>query len=815
MSQSTISAPSQNQVLSDSQPTDTRKPSPFAKFDNRIAGINDRVLPKQPYVITIPSDFPYRRHTTDPNRWYINTPFSRREEQLQYMSLLLHQEDDEALLKVDGTRIDEEGRLLVHVPSPKPEAPSRPDTPHDSGPKKKISLKDYKIKDRSSVNTPERRPADDIRKQAIKSHKEEEVLVKEEKHQQPSQSTSQIDQKPEQKSERKFEQKILPPKVSAPAVKPDSKPSFATPTQHDHDSQRPAKKRRLSAEEEKTQPRRTSTPVLQGGRIKQETAEKRSLPALLSPDIPPSQKSSSEKPTTEKKRKQELPVLLSPALPPALEKAVAESSQRSDEVRAILKSSIGSPARSSDKKHKEVAAKEPNRLRADSQASARPTTPGIKISSPVPKSVSALNQSNTSTANSRTASPKPRQRHIIVLKYGKKNRKRVEGLLKFAPRQKKEASTVGEKGKEREKSVDVKIMTKVDPPKSDKKRAAESSPEMSTKRMKLEPLIKTERPTTPRLDAEAAKSKSLFSTPKKDLRSIAMQRVASTDTIEAGTPGHDNARNSTPLTMSHTSRPKTSPGPSVSGARTDEQITWNDISTKIFQLGRLLKKEGQKLASESQGKEKQRGVVLLIEALLCFMINSGALAQARPNVDPGWSTILPYYTMVFKQSRPYKHLNGLVVQLGGVCRQHLQQEHVRRLAKEMLPDETVSAPTPGSDGTTRGVDDFAKKQKTFLDLRNELVSNFRDLRLTWLEGSKLLPAETIEQDYPSTWSKRISTKDLSKRNPDKLSPKDLPKDFPMPLDVTANVFEASNFALAFMREWALIEQIDWKTRMEM
>ncbi|KAK5070843.1 hypothetical protein LTR64_003817 [Lithohypha guttulata] len=787
MSQSTISAPSQNQVLSDSQPTDTRKPSPFAKFDNRIAGINDRVLPKQP------------------------------EEQLQYMSLLLHQEDDEALLKVDGTRIDEEGRLLVHVPSPKPEAPSRPDTPHDSGPKKKISLKDYKTKDRSSVNTPERRPADDIRKQAIKSHKEEEVLVKEEKHQQPSQSTSQIDQKPEQKSERKSEQKIIPSKVSAPAVKPDSKPSFATPTQHDHGSQRPAKKRRLSAEEEKTQPSRTSTPVLQGGRIKQETTEKRSLPALLSPDIPPSQKSSSEKPTTEKekKRKQELPVLLSPALPPALEKAVAESSQRSDEVRAILKSSIASPARSSDKKHREVAAKEPNRLRADSQASARPTTPGIKISSPVPKSVSALNQSNTSTANSRTASPKPRQRHIIVLKYGKKNRKRVEGLLKFAPRQKKEASTVSEKEKERERSVDVKIMTKVDPPKSDKKRAAESSPEMSTKRMKLEPLIKTERPTTPRLDAEAAKPKSLFSTPKKDLRSIAMQRVASTDTIEAGTPGHDNARNSTPLTMSHTSRPKTSPGPSVSGARTDEQITWNDISTKIFQLGRLLKKEGQKLASESQGKEKQRGVVLLIEALLCFMINSGALAQARPNVDPGWSTILPYYTMVFKQSQSYKHLNGLVVQLGGVCRQHLQQEHVRRLAKEMLPDETVSAPTPGSDGTTRGVDDFAKKQKTFLDLRNELVSNFRDLRLAWLEGSKLLPAETIEQDYPSTWSKRISTKDLSKRNPDKLSPKDLPKDFPMPLDVTANVFEASNFALAFMREWALIEQIDWKTRMEM
>ena len=747
-------------------------------------------------MLTIPSDLPYRRHTTDPNRWYLNTPFVRKEEQLQYMSLLRHLDDDEALLKADGDRIDHDGRLLAHAPTPQSEFPSRPQTPVDAAPKKKISLKDYKTKDKSAVNTPERRPADDIRRQAIKSHKEETDAKRQ-------------DQEPKANAQPKPEPTVVEPKPPVRETKPDAKISLQKPTQNDRESQRPAKKRRLSQEEDNKMPLKH----VNGPKAKEEPVEKKALPDLLSPDMP----------TPEKKPKPRgLPVLLSPKLPQALEKAAAAVPQRSDEVRAVLRG-IDSPARPPDgKADSAVRDASPARVRSDSQLSAKPAAPVAKVASPIARPLSTpAAKVNATLANGRTASPKPRQRHIIVLRYGKKNRKRVEMLLKLgAPRPKREQTQPAQ----REPTTSSKQPAKVEAPKPEKKRPAEPTPEPPAKKPKfvatsLEPPVRNDRPSTPRPDVAGkspvpiAKPKSTFSTPKKDLKSVTMQRVASTDTGGARTPSQEAARTSTPVAVNQSSQPKLSPAPTSTPAKNDEHTAWTDLNTRIFQLGRILKKEGSKLAEEGGSKNKQQGVVLLIEALLCFMLNSAALAQARPNADAGWSTILPYHVMVWKQSRPYKHLHGLVVQLGAVCRQFLHQEHIKRLSKETLPDDHIgSAPTPGSDGNTR-TDDSAKKQKSFLELRDELVQNSKELKIAWLESSRILPYEVIEEQYPGTWSRR--TNDYSKRNPDKLNPKELTKDFYLPLDVSTNVFEATNFALAFLNEWAMIEQVQWKTRIDL
>lgn len=718
---------------------------------------------------------------------------------MQYMSLLLHQDEDESLLKVDGDRIDSEGGLLPEIKdihSPRSEAPSRPETPSEAGPKKKISLKDWK-KDRSSANTPDRKPEQDLRKQAIKSHKEE-------------QAKKTPDLKPALKPEQKSVSRV--PAIKSPVkVEVKAQSSNATPTQHDRESQRPAKKRRLSTEEDDKKITPKIPSLKADAKLKKETAEqepvkqktehKRPMPDMISPILPAE---------SAKRRKKDLPELLGPELPSelSLERLESQMSQRSDEVRNILRG-IASPSRVTDK--------DAPRARADSQN--RSSTPNIKVSSPAPKPIASTARPGTPSINGRpatpikTASPRPRQRHIIVLKYGKKNRKNVQMLLKFEPRKKKESSaSTKEPIKTEEKSTTTQPAPKVENVKSEKKRPAESDPDPPAKRPKLEPSVKAERPTTP-LPEAAKKPLSAFTTPRKELKSATMQRVMSTDTDAPGTPARDVPRTSTPLAVSHKSLPRTSPGPTSNSV--SEELTWTDITTKIFQLGRILKKEGSKLAGEGQGKDKSKGVILLIEGLLCFMLNAGGLAQARPSADPGWSTILPYYMMVHKQSRSYKHLHGLVVQLGAVCRQHLHNEHIRRLSKETFPDDTVSAPTPGSDGNTRSPSSTtSNNRKRFTDLRDELVGNARDLRHAWLEGSKLLPVETIESDYTSTWRKKMSPKDFVKRTPDKLDPKHLPKDFPMPLDVTTNVFEASNFALAFMREWAMIEQIDWKTRID-
>jgi len=711
------------------------------------------------------------------------------------MSLMLHQDDDEALMRVDGTRIDEDGSLLAPAPTSQSEGPSRPETPVDTGPKKKMSLKDYKTKDKSAVNTPERRPADDIRRQAIKSRKEEvDAKIQE--------------QEPKISSQLKMESKAAQPKPAVQKPKPDTKESLQKSTQQDEDSHRPTKKRRLSEEEDKGTLKHTN-----GIRAKEEPAERRALPVLLSPDMP----------TAEKKSKpRDLPILLSPKLPQGLEKAaVTVPPQRTDEVRAILKG-IESP-RTSDKKS-DNAGKDasPARARSDSQASVKAAAPIAKNASPVVRPLSTpAGKVNATLVNGRTASPKPRQRHVVVLRYGKKNRKRVEMLLKLnAPRPKKELTHPAEK----ERPTSLKQPVRAEPLKSEKKRVAEPTPEPPVKKPKLasttlEPPARNDRPSTPKQDvagkspASTAKPKSTFSTPKKEPRSVAMQRVISTDTADARTPSQEIGRTSTPLAVNRSSQPKTSPAPTSTPAKSEEYTAWTELTSRIFQLGRTLKKEGTKLAEEGGSKNKQQGVVLLIEALLCFMINAAALAQARPSADAGWSTILPYHVMVWKQSRPYKHLHGLVVQLGAVCRHHLHQEHIKRLSKEALPDDHIgSAPTPGSDGNTR-TDDSTKKQKSFIELRDELVQNSKELKVAWLEASRILPYETVEEQYPGTWSRR--SKDFSKRNPDKLNPKELTKDFYLPLDVSTNVFEATNFALAFLNEWAMIEQVQWKPRVEL
>lgn len=770
-------------------PTKDAPEEPFAKFDNRIAKASDRIFPRQPYLVTIPSEKPFHRHANDQTRWYLYAPFSKKEEQLQYMSFLLHQGDDEVLMRVDGTRIDEDGRLLAPAQSPRSEPQSTPQTPIDSGPKKKISLKDYKTKDKSAINTPERKLADDIRRQAMKSHKEE-VDAK----------LSGLDTKPDTKpvQEKKAQRSETIQKTPLPAPKDEPKPSTATQTRQDKESQRPVKKRKLSEEE-------TKVPAggANGIRPKEEPVERRPLPTLLSPDMPAPEKHQKMK---------NLPELLSRKLPSGLEKAMSAPAQRSDEVKAILKAGIGSPARSAEKKTLDGNGKDytGNRVRSESQLSVKPTT-ATKATSPIARPLSSASNRG-GLSNGQTSGPGPKQRHIVELRYGKKNIKNVKMLLRLP------------KAVEKEKTVS-KAIPDTEPAKPDKKRAAEPVSDVPVKKPKLtatsaEISLKQERPSTPKLDVagisppQITKQKSTFSTPKKELKSVAMQRVASSDTLGVRTPSQEIGRTSTPLAVSHSSQPKTSPAPTSTPARGDEYLAWTDINTRVFQIGRALKKDGTHLAAEGKGKEQVRGVVLLIEGLVCFMLNSAAQAQARPGADPGWSTILPYHIMVWKQSRPHRHLHGLVVQLGAVCRQYLNYEQIKRLSKETLPDDhPTSAPTPGSDGLTKGTDDSIRKQKSFLELRDEIVQNSKELRTAWLDGPRLLPPDVIEEQYPKTWAKRA--KDLSKRSPDRVSPKDIGKDFYIPIDVTTTVFEASNFALAFLHEWTLIEGVQWKTQVDL
>ena len=791
-----------------------------ARLDEQLHCLSDTILPPYPYLLSVPSDVPYRHSSRFVNTWYEGTPFDPQEEQLQYLSFLPRQGDHESLLKVEGGWADDRGNPVEEEElSPTALPASGRHTPVDVGARKKISLKDYKTKAKSpSGTTPRIEPP----KTAVKP-----LLPPLE----PVKVTKNI---PQPIIEKKQEGQPVPAKTNDVEENPLKVSSMEAPKSpkvdvkiHHADSPSPAKRRKLSP------PFEGPRPVTNPSKTEPDSSVTK-MSRLLSPTLPSPEKATG------------LPQLLSPLLPPSLAKELSPSphnisfgspattpTKRSDPVRAILAGADLDNRQAGERKGLTPAG---NRVRSDSQHSAKSSGPGTPNATKVAMGakLTGLNgiKAGTPLHNGVRASPGPRQRHTIILKYGKKNRKRVEALLKFASRTKKDAlkaeaaeSRSTSDIQSRKATVKKEILD-VYPPegskpkvvpvgdaKPEKKRKAEDSPGASMKKVKAAEAEK--RPTTPVPPAGktplSSQPRSTFSTPKKEFRSTAMRRVESTDGGDAPTPTGDKGPVSTPQAA-----PKPSPQPpsGSNSSRQEERQQWTTLNEKFFKLGRELKHEGTAKLPREGDPKSPKAVLLVIDALLCFMINIAAQSQARPNVDPGWRSIILYHIFVFRAWRSFPHLHALVVQLGAVCRQLVHKHDLDRLARDPLPEDYCnSAPTPGSDGNTRTNEDGETYKTRYVEFRNELVSNARELQIAWLDSSRQLPLEVLKREYPSTWSKRA--KDPMARLQDKPTPSKIPKCFYLPLDANTTAFEAARFGAALLEEWADRERVDWTTRIEL
>ncbi|KAK5058683.1 hypothetical protein LTR84_010947 [Exophiala bonariae] len=826
-----------NKTSSDKSKEIPRTSEILSQLDDRILRLRHSILPRHPYLLSVPSDVPYRHSSRFVNTWYEGTAFDRTEEQLQYLSFLSRQLEDESLLKVEGGWADDRGnRIDEDALSPKTIPNTGQNTPADQGHRKKISWKDYKTKGKVSPEAVSQTPVVASPKTSIPASPkpppgEKPVLENGTSHivqQKQEPGPQDFDHKP-----RQIDGHCSPPPVDS--RKPDS-PS-------------PAKRRKLSKPPEEPKSSTMSTKVEAQPAVMK-------MPRLLSPTLPSPQKQMG------------LPELLSPLLPPSLAKAMstpsdtvsigspaAASHSRTDSVRAILAGADldNSP---SNKGGLSITG---DRVRSNSQHSARDSVPGTPNAIKPIVGVKALSKIGaklgTPVHEGARSSPGPRQRHTIILKYGKKNRKRVEALLKLGGRPKKtivrneDALTsktpdirpkkdfskndtvethhppeskskkppvpVEAKEVRREKDNQPKPTTS-EPLKMEKKRKIEVSPPLATKRLK-QSAEQEKRPSTPvQLAGKtplASQSKSTFSTPKKELKSAAMRRVESSDYQDVPTPTGDRGRVSTPVA---TAKPSYQPAQTAT-SREEERHLWTNLNTKYFALGRSLKHQGTKIGPSANGEVKAysaKSVMLLVEALLCFMINISAQAHARPGADPGWNTIIPYHIFVWRASRKHPHLHGLVVQLGAVCRQLIHKYDMDRLARDPLPDDYCNAaPTPGSDGNTKTNEDAEKYKKSYVDFKDGLIQNARELQTAWLEGSRHLSPDILKRDFPTTFSKRA--KDSSLRLQEKPTPAKIPKDFYLPLDANTTAFEAARFGLAFLQEWADKEKVEWKTSIEL
>ncbi|KAK4938371.1 hypothetical protein LTR10_021170 [Elasticomyces elasticus] len=815
MSQGMIKRPQDTLKVSKSKEHSTKT---IPQVNERLAHLWESILPRQPYLLSVPSDVPYRHSSRFINTWYEGTPFDEDEEQLQYLSFLPHLGEHESLLKVEGGWADEQGnRIQEEELSQRTVPASGRNTPADTGNRKKISLKDYKTKGKSPPVTTPRLQASQIAKEA------QPAAVSEKKSStNPNDAQAQEDK---DTAQRKLNGRVSEHQLQVPVARLDGTRSpHDSPKGRQPGSPSPTKKRRLSPPFEdrksisKSPLKNTQPPIME-------------MPRLLSPTLPSPEHENG------------LPQLLSPVLPPSLAKMMSSSPnpvsspangshQRTDSVRSIL---AGADLDNDNLFDKNKLAPTGSRVRSDSQHSARSSAPGTPNGSKFVIGGKVLSKNGikvgTPLQTAARASPGPQQRHTIILKYGKKNRKRVEGLLKFAPRPKKGLVTQDaisrdiklkkELVKEEVDSLrtpDIKPRLIADEDvRTEKKRKAEDSPGPSSKKMKSSMVIaeKDKRPSTPVPSVKTPQTsmKSTFSTPKKDLKSTAMRRVESSEGVDVPTPG-DKGRVSTPVAV-----PKPSPQPtSASSTREDERQLWTNIGSKFFALGRTLKHEGSSMLppSEDDSKPEQsaKAVILLIEALLCFMINIAAQSHMRPGADPGWRSTILYHIFVYRASRKHPHLHGLVVQLGAVCRQAIHRFDLEKLARDALPEDYCnSAPTPGSDGNTRTNEDGTKYKKRYIEFKDELVHNALELQTAWLEGSRRLCGDLLRRDYPNTWAKRA--RDASARLQDKIVPTKIPKEFYLPMDANTTAFEAARFGVAFLEEWAEKEKIEWKTRIDL
>ncbi|KAF3394601.1 hypothetical protein F1880_005583 [Penicillium rolfsii] len=752
-------------------------------LNQRLKRLSDDVLPLHPYLLTLPTNAPYRLGSRSANsNWAVghDRPFRQDEQELQYMTFLTHHDTDSLLVAV-GDWSDESGRMMLDQPAGSRTTSEHP--PRDSVAKKKISLNDYrnqkttgatpslslaihdqKGRDRSNSdrrdNTPRASNPDPVKK----LHEKHEIPEKPEKP-----------EKPELKAQNppKSRPDLSPARTAKkrpPTTDTEQGNSHATKESPMHSSKKP----RLSPEKES---RKEATPA-------------KTLPRLLSPTLPPS-------PAPEVSAGPRLPRLLSPTLPPEIEKELAQLKENSS-------------GQSSPKRENPVA--KPKR---DEIGHSRTPT-------------SVNGGSNTSlqgnrAGNSAKDSRSSRLSLIVKLRYGKMNRKRVDSLLKFPGKRKahRPDSPSGQDTEVEEASLVERRKdsgpTRGNPP-SDrvkpkpKLETDEATPGPSGNNARLkEPKPSVEKPHS----AAPEKVKTTSLTPVKDLKGYGGRRNDLADG-EGRTPVNPTTKRLSvdPGSKGSPSQPENRPRNQE--RRDQERRAWQEDFRNFTRIGRELKHAAERYNNGPSATDEKLAVVTAMEAIMCFVLAFVADDQGKALVRQGgdssaWRSIIPYWRAVKKNSFSFPVLHSLCQLLGAVSYDTIHALDLERLAVTPLPGEHTPVPTPGSDGNTVLADENKKSLKEFAELKVRLLEHYKESQKLWLDGSRGLSENILSRDFPNTWSRR--SHHYNERGKMSLKSGEYAGEYFLPLGVATPPIEVVRFGWSLLKEWCTQEGVEWQGRL--
>lgn len=786
----------------------------IVSVDKRLEHLNQEVLPFYPFLLTVPTDVPFRPGARFINNWAVGDdgPFTPDEQELQYMTFLTHQDGDSLLVAV-GDWSDETGNIMSDKRSGPQTAAS---TPSAGSLKKKISLNDYRNRRKSgaSVSPINQEPVT----QTSAPHTSEDKRS-------GMKATTSVDHSGKQSINSlstKSSVRYVPESVGRKRP-----PELGHVHLGSHEGEQAdvvsSKKARLS-------------PGMIGSKSS-ESSKTNGLPDLLSPTLPPT----SDSP--------KLPRLLSPTLPPDIEKELARLESRPvSSSSKLLKHLDSSPSKESVQNPKShdhgklqpyamigpslhgrslnSTADKCTATPIDSRVSDFGDTPNLDLQS------QRGEQTPPSTDTKESMASQPRL--VVKLKYGRSNRKRIEALLKFSAKRKAAftSSPINQQGDSERARVTkaqlnesntfalrhtshkshrledtVKDTVNVDASTSMKERSKE--PRAPTPE-------KSRLPASP--NPVSNQSKNFAGSPTKDAKNPAA-RIETFHSAGKSTSYHctkdqpGNQVNSLKSASADSNNP-------VSRFRNSERRAWKDEYQRLGNLGRELKHAAERHTNKDAvtAADEKLAVVTAIEAVLCFILafvaDDQSKALARQVGDSStWLSILAYWRVVKKNSVPYPRLHSLCLILGAVSYDAIHALDLERLAVTPLPGDHTPVPTPGSDGTTVTSDEYKKNRRDIIELKQRLPDFYKESQRLWLEGLQGLSEDILAREFPETWSRR--SRRYSHLGKQKLKIGDYTGEFLFPPGKTSAPVETVRFGCAILREWCMKEGVDWSCRLDL
>ncbi|KAL9125475.1 MAG: hypothetical protein Q9217_005328 [Psora testacea] len=511
------------------------------------------------------------------------------------------------------------------------------------------------------------------------------------------------------------------------------------------------------------------------------------LPPMLSPTLP-------------NVKSYTLPPLLSPTLPPEIEAALAKSKGTRAEHNGSFNTTSRAPNYSASS----------NRPKSDtvtsvSQVSSRGTA---KSSSPTPATIEKQHKGKSSTSTSwgdamQQGHFKDTKKPILWLrlKIKKKHRRELSQYLRLKPTPTKlhwkKQSPPQQRNVEDNSGATASSVTKrerphcnEDDPGPHNKRRRES--DNSVQRVETPGLpVSSPLPSNP-----VSFQKSRLAAPSNLPKSSAMRRAGSGQG-SASTP-FGQSRHDTPSSLGR-----------ESPLRHELRAEYRTESTRLVNLARGLKHDSDKyLKLEKASEEQQKlGVIIATESVLCFIL--AAVVNDEPSRRDGhagnasqWKSILPLLRILTERAKPYQHIYGLLQQLEGVMRDTMHYYDLWTLRSILRDYERMEAVA----------DQEAALQKNHVALKESYENEMR-ASLAWREGQSALWVTELQSAFPKTWSQARRFPGRGKAL-DVVPLKEYAKDgFALPMGPLTSGLEAVNFGLSLLVEHCEKEGIQWAPKL--